>query len=312
MKQRVLVTGGAGLIGSHLVDRLLARGDEVIVVDDLSIGSFANLAHLKHEPRFALVEHDVSKPFTAKIYALFHLAVPSTRSGCELDPVHATMTCVAGTNHAMEVAAENGARVVVATATERFGEGVRCAESLAVSYAQAHGIDVRVVRVPETYGPRMMPDTGFVVSALALAAIRGDELVPPPEDGALRLAYVDDVVETLLRTMDSDLHTPAVVAPSTSTTVSEVARLIAATAGAFEPVSVQPSIEDAPYSAFPVSRRSMLPEPLPASLALGQSPTVDLATGLARTVAWFESRLAQHSDLRTSGIFAKRPEAQTG
>jgi len=307
MKQRVLVTGGAGLIGSHLVDRLLDRGHEVIVVDDLSRGTFANLAHLKREPRFALVEHDVATPFRAKVDRVFHLAVPSARGGEDIDPVRATMTSVAGTMHALEVAEANGARVVVGTSTAHFGQGTRCAETLAVDFARTRGVDVRIVRLPAAYGPRMAPDRGHVVSDLVLAALRGDELAPRFSGKTrLALAYVDDVVETLLRTMDCDLHTPAVTAPAAQTTVAELARLVAEAAGVATTLALDdgPEGSEGPIS-LPASRRTTMPDAIPASIALGLVPKVDLAEGLARTVRWFEGRLGRRVEERQSGVFAR-------
>ena len=153
--QRVLVLGGAGVVGSHLVDRLIADGNEVIAIDDLSRGSFANIAHLRRDKRFVFREHDVGVPFRAEVDRIFHLALPSTRAACGIDPVKAAMTCVSGTMNALEVAAANGARLVLGTASERWGAGVRCAESLALDFAGTRHTDVRVVRLPSTYGPRM-------------------------------------------------------------------------------------------------------------------------------------------------------------
>jgi UDP-glucuronate decarboxylase len=305
--QRVLVVGGAGVVGSHLVDRLLAEGNEVVAIDDLSRGSFANLAHLRRSRRFAFVEHDVTKPYRVAVDAVFHLAVPSTRLACEPDPVKAVMTCVLGTRHALDVAAESGARVVIGMSTERWGEGMRCAEALAVELAKARGTDVRTVRLPSVYGPRMAPDGDHLVTSLVLQALRGEDLAPGARlDRKVRLAYVDDAVETLARTMSSAEHTPAVVAASSEVSVLELAHLIAAAAGL---AGVEVTEGDGPCS-MPMSGRPSIADALPASLALGLSPSVDLAEGLARTVKWFESRSgARRGGERSSGIYARESVA---
>jgi UDP-glucuronate decarboxylase len=303
--QRVLVVGGAGVVGSHLVDRLLAEGNEVIALDDLSRGSFANLAHLKRSPRFAFMEHDVTTPYRATVDRVFHLALPSTRMACEPDPVKAVMTCVLGTMHALDVAAANGARVVLATATERWGEGVRCAETLAVDFAKTHGTDVRIVRMPSAYGPRMAPDGDHLVTSLVLQALRGEDLKPRARlDRRVRLAYVDDAVETLARTMSSVQHTPAVVAPSVEISVFELAHMIAEAAG-LAGVDVHDASGDGP-SSMPMSGRPSIADALPASIALGLAPAVDLAEGILRTVRWFEERTGRRE--RTSGVYTR--EAQ--
>lgn len=306
--QRTLVVGGAGVVGSHLVDRLLVEGNEVLVVDDLSRGSFANLAHHRRSARFVFVEHDVARPYGAKVDAVFHLAVPSTRLACEPDPIKAVMTCVLGTRHALEIARANGARLVLATATERWGEGVRCAECLAVEHSRAHGTDVRIVRVPSVYGPRMAPDGDHLVTSLVLQALRGEDLTPRTRlDRRVRLAYVDDIVETLVRTMSSAEHTPAVVAPCEETTVLALAQLVAEASGLVG-VDVSDSSADGPASIVPMSTRPALADALPASIALGLAPAVDLAEGIARTVRWFEARIARRpagAVGRTSGIFER-------
>jgi len=312
--QRVLVVGGAGLVGSHLVDRLLAEGNEVIAIDDLSRGSFASLAHLRGTKRFAFMEHDVASPFRAKVDCIFHLAVPSTRIACEPDLVKAAITCVCGTLHVLEVAAANHARVVLATATERWGEGVRCAEALAVDFARARGADVRIVRMPSAYGPRMAPDGDHVVTTLVLQALRGDSLAPRIRLARrIRLAYVDDAVETLARTMDSADHTPTLVAPSSEADVLELAHMIAEAAGVAGP-EVTDAAEDGPQDgppSAPVSSRVAAGDAVPASVALDLGTPVELADGLERTVRWFAARTRRKSAARTSGFYA-RPTPDTG
>lgn len=274
--RRVLVLGGAGLVGSHLIDRLLAGGDGVTAVDDLSRGSFANLAHLKRHPRFVFHEQDVAVPYRAAVDRVYHLALPSTRAACGEDPVRATITCVSGTLNALEIAAASGARLVLATASERWGAGIQCAESLAADFAAARHTDVSIVRVPSTYGPRLALDGEHLVTTLVLRALRGEHVVlPGPIERRVRLAYVDDVVQTLVTAMETEDRVPAVDAPSVETGVTELARRIAALAGLGE-------LESA---GDPLTER------------------------LARTVRWFEGRAGRRAGTRESGIYACDGEA---
>lgn len=306
--QRSLVMGGAGLIGSHLVDRLLARGDEVIAIDDLSRGSYANIAHLKREPRFVFMEHDVTVPFRAEVTSIFHLVIPSTRLWCEQDPMRAAATSVAGTMNALAAASANGARLVLMTSTERWGEGARCAESVAADVAKSRGVDVRTVRMPAAYGPRMMPDANRLVSSLVLQALRGEHLQPRARlDRRVRVVYVDDAVETLVRTMDRPNAPRAVIAPSCEASVVELAHTIAEAAGlvGVDVTDASSSASDGPPSSIPMSGRPSLADALPASIGLDQTSWVDLPEGLARTFEWFEARLGRRPDERPSGIFTR-------
>lgn len=300
--QRVLVLGGAGLVGSHLVDRLLSDGNEVIAIDDLSRGSFANVAHLKRAPHFSFREQDIAVPFRAEVDRIFHLAIPSTRATCGVDPVTAAMTCVNGTMHALEIAAANHARLVLVTATERWGAGVRCAESLALDFARTRQTEVCIARLPSTYGPRIAPDGDHLVTALVLQALQGRTLVPRGRlDRRIHLTYVDDAVETLVRSMASEPRVPAVIAPSSEISVLELAQEIAAAAG-LAGVEVRPPAADAPPSA-PWLTGPTLADALPASMAFGMGAPVDIADGIARTVRWFEARTGRRPAERQSGVY---------
>jgi UDP-glucuronate decarboxylase len=300
--RRVLVLGGAGLVGSHLVDRLLEGGDEVIAVDDLSRGSYANVAHLKREPRFVFVEHDAVAPFRAKVDRVFQLALPSTRVGCGVDPVKAAMTCVGGTMNALEVAAACGARIVLAPASERWGAGVRCAESLSLDFARTRGIDVRFVRLPSAYGPRMTPDGEHLVSELVVQALRRERLAPRGRlDRRVHLTYVDDAVDTLLRAMESEPRVPSVVAPSSEASVLDVAHMIAEATGLAGLELGEPIVDGPPSTSWVTG--PTLADAIPAASAFAMPAPVELADGLARTVRWFEARTGRRPEDRPSGVY---------
>jgi len=289
---RALVTGGAGLVGSHLVDRLLAQGHEVIAIDDLSRGTYANLAHLKREPRFVFIEHDVVRPFRANVDAVFHLAVPSSPRSCEDDPVRAAMTCVAGTAHALEVAARAGGRAVLGMSSDVFGPGARCAEAIAADFVRTRAVDVRLVRAPLVYGPRMAPDGGDVVSVLALAALSGGRdadarltAAVAAFGPALHLAYVDDAVVAFLDAAGAEPGEGAERhAPTVEVSPGDVARAVAASLG-----------------RGPAGAAAATPTPVGAQASAAATA---LADGVARTVAWFATRLGRRARERPSGAYA--------
>jgi UDP-glucuronate decarboxylase len=217
---------------------------------------------------------------------------------------------VDGTMNVLEVAAANGARVVVGDAAERWGEGVRCAESLAIDFARIRGIDVRFVRLASVYGPRMAPDGDHIVSSMVLQALRGEDLAPRMRlDRRVRLAFVDDIVEALMLTMNSDQRASTVVAPSSEASVLDLAKMIAEAAG-LSGLAVTDGSSDAPPS-MPTSGRLMpMLDALSASTAVGLTPSVQLTEGLERTVQWFAARTTdrrQGRTSRTSGIYARDP-----
>jgi UDP-glucuronate decarboxylase len=315
-----MVIGGASLLGSNLCERLLLEGDEVIAVDDFTSGSFATLAHLEGQPRFSFIEHDVRAQLAAqKLDAVFHLALPSSRRAYESDPVRSTVTSVVGTAHALELAADHDARLVLATSPERWGHGVRCAESLVVEFTRTRKLDVRIVRVASTYGPRMPADDPHVLMHFIRQVVRGEDLTIP-DDTTHRLAYVDDAVDTLLRTLDADLRVPAVAAPCVEATTSEIAEaVLAATSVRAElrASSRRPAASAAQMPpSLPFSMRPTTPEALPASIVFGQAAALELREGVAHTVRWFEQRFStfMNQPPRTSGIFGVMPimEKKTG
>jgi UDP-glucuronate decarboxylase len=307
--RRVLVLGGAGLVGSHLIDRLLAGGDEVTAIDDLSRGTFANVAHLKRHARFAFHEQDIAVPFHAEVDRIYHLALPSTRAACGEDPVKAAITCVSGTLNALEVAAANDARLVLGTASERWGAGIRCAESIAIDFAGARHTAVSIVRIPSTYGPRLALDGAHLVTTLVLQALRGERLAPPGRlERRVHVTYVDDAVETLVRAMEVERRVPAVLAPSSELTVLELAQQIAAAAGLAE-VETSAAVLDGPPSTAWGTGLS-LADAVPARLAFGMSARVDLTEGLARTLRWFEERTGRRAAGRPSGVYTCDSPAQ--
>lgn len=319
--QRFLILGGASVVGSHLCDRLLAAGREVIVVDDLSAGSYANVAHHRQNPRFLFAEHDVRVPFRADVDAIFQLALPSSHERCRRDPASASTTCIDGTRNALEVACRTGARLVFVTATERWGHGARTAESFAMDFAKQRGVDVRIVRHASAYGPRMAPDGDHVVSTLALRALRGESVLPDRGEPTeiFRVVHVDEVVETLVRTIAASHPPPPLLAGSVETSFEAIARIVTAAAHTTLGVTgttMRGSVatvdgNTAPHgSVASFSNTPSLDGALPAALVLGPLPSVELVDGIARTVTWFAARIAHFFDRESRAVFARTDVAR--
>ncbi|MFD6284744.1 UDP-glucuronic acid decarboxylase family protein [Streptomyces sp. NPDC060205] len=309
MSTRVLVTGGAGFIGSHLCERLIDDGHEVICLDNLFTGRRSNMAKLLGNPRFEFERHDVAEPFHAEVDQIYHLACPASPVHYQRNPVRTVRTCVQGTLNALELARETGARLFIASTSEVYGdpevhpqqedywghvnpigiracydEGKRCAEALAVSFARQYAVEVRLGRIFNTYGPRMHENDGRVVSNFAVQALREEPLTIYGDGSQTRsFCYVDDLVEAVVRLMAAETDArPVNLGNPRETTVEQIARQIKRLAGSTSELVFRPLPEDDPTRRRPdISRADTL---------LGWEPKVDLEDGLRRTIADFSAR----------------------
>jgi nucleoside-diphosphate-sugar epimerase/spore maturation protein CgeB len=318
-----LVTGGAGFIGSHLCDRLIAEGARVICVDNFQTGRVENLQHLDGEPRFEFVEHDVIDNLPqwlrggrTRFTHIYHLACAASPPHYQADPEHTMLTSVMGTRNLLRLAEETGARLLLTSTSEVYGdpevhpqtedyrgwvsctgpracydEGKRAAETLAFDFLRAHRADVRVARIFNTYGPRMRPDDGRVVSNLICQALSGDDITIHGDGGQTRsFCYVDDMVEALTRLMDSEraVGMPVNLGNPNELTVRELVDLVVAMTGSDSRAVYRPLPEDDPRRRRPDIGRAIE--------LLGWRPRVDLEQGLEATIGWFEdegNRVAQ-------------------
>lgn len=308
--RRVLVTGGAGFIGSHLTERLLERGDEVLVADNFYSGLRSNVHHLLAHPRFELIRHDVTFPLYVEVDEIYHLACPASPIYYQKDPVQTTKTSVHGSINMLGLAKRTGAKILLASTSEVYGdpdvhpqvesywgnvnpigirscydEGKRCAETLFFDYKRQHDLPIKVARIFNTYGPRMRPDDGRVVSNFIVQALAGAPLTIYGDGSQTRsFCYVDDLVSGLISLMDS---APSVTGPVNlgnpgEFTMLELAEQVVALTGSSSPIVHLPLPQDDP------TRRR--PDIALAAAELGWSPTTRLADGLARTVGYFRTQ----------------------
>jgi UDP-glucuronate decarboxylase len=304
----VLVTGGAGFLGSHLTRRLLGQGHEVTVVDDFSTGDRANLADLLGNPRLTVLEHDVVAPLDLQVDRIFHLACPASPVQYQRYPVQTIKTCVLGSINMLELALRTGATILLSSTSEVYGdpavhpqdesywghvnpigsrscydEGKRCAEAAFFSYREQHDLPVKVARIFNTYGPAMQPDDGRVVSNFVVQALRGEPLRVLGDGTQTRsFCYVDDLVEALLRLMETPHGTtgPINLGNPDEHTVHELAELVLAAVG-----ETGARIEHGPLPADDPTRRC--PDITQAQWVLGWKPSTSLSKGLASTIAYF-------------------------
>jgi UDP-glucuronate decarboxylase len=311
--KRVLVTGGAGFIGSHLCEALLERGHEVLCVDNFYTGSRANLAHLLANPRFELVRHDVTFPLYVEVDQIYNLACPASPIHYQRDPVQTTKTSVHGAINVLGLAKRLGARVLQASTSEVYGdpevhpqtedywghvnpigprscydEGKRCAETLFFDYHRQHGLEIKVARIFNTYGPRMHPNDGRVVSNFIVHALRGEPIPIYGNGGQTRsFCYVSDLVTALIALMESpaEVTGPINLGNPREFTIRELAELVLAHTGSRSAVETRPLPTDDP--------RQRRPDITLAKTRLGWEPTVPLEDGLDRTIDYFRRLLAE-------------------
>lgn len=306
----VLVTGGAGFIGNHLCRRLLAGGHRVLCLDNLYTGNLDNLQDLNKQSRFQFIRHDVRAPFNIAVDEIYNLACPASPVHYQHDPIGTTETSVLGAINALQLARKTGARVLQASTSEVYGdpqehpqtesyrgsvnpvgprscydEGKRCAETLFFDYYRQHQVEIKVVRIFNTYGPQMHPDDGRVVSNFIMQALQGRDITIYGEGRQTRsFCYISDLVDGLLRMMESDaaFRGPVNLGNPVEISMLELAQEILRQTQSSSQLVFQPLPEDDPCQRRPNIGL--------AQQRLGWQPGVGLAEGLAATIDWFRRR----------------------
>ncbi|WP_183024813.1 UDP-glucuronic acid decarboxylase family protein [Variovorax sp. UMC13] len=317
---RVLVTGGAGFLGSHLCGRLLAQGHDVLCVDNFFTGVRQNIAHLLEHPHFELLRHDVTFPLYVEVDRIFNLACPASPVHYQYDPVQTTKTSVHGAINMLGLAKRVHARILQASTSEVYGdpdvhpqrenywgrvnpigirscydEGKRCAETLFFDYHRQHEVDIRVARIFNTYGPRMHPNDGRVVSNFIVQALRGEPITIYGEGEQTRsFCYVDDLIDGLTRFMEADAPIPGPINIGNpgEFTVRQLAEQVISLTGSRSRLSFAPLPSDDPMQRKPDIAR--------ARDLLGWTPQVQLEEGLRRTIAYFDALLSGATTALTS------------
>ena len=309
---RALVTGAAGFVGSHLATRLVADGHDVVGVDDLSTGTRANVAHLAASGRFRLVEQDASDPvpWDGPLDWVLHFACPASPPKYLARPLQTLRVCSEGTSRLLDLAHARGAQFFLASTSEVYGdplehpqresywgnvnpvgprsvydEGKRFAEALVTAYGATRGVPARIIRIFNTYGPRMAPDDGRVVTAFAVHALRGEPLTVHGDGSQTRsLQYVDDLVDGIVRLMAVPHAAPVNLGNPEELTVLQIAELVREIVGSRSPIVHLPPMQDDPKRRRPDIAR--------AAELLGWRPRVSAREGLARTIDWIRGTIA--------------------
>jgi UDP-glucuronate decarboxylase len=310
-RKRILVTGGAGFLGSHLVDKLLLGGHEILCVDNLFTGAKRNIEHLHAHPRFEFIRHDVTFPLYLEVDEIYNLACPASPIHYQHDPVQTTKTSVHGAINMLGLAKRLNCRILQASTSEVYGdpsvhpqtesywgnvnpigprscydEGKRCAETLFFDYHRQHGLQIKVARIFNTYGPRMHQSDGRVVSNFIVQALRGEPITLYGDGNQTRsFCYVDDLIDGLIRLMDSppDITGPINIGNPTEFTMRDLASHVLAETKSSSPIVTMPLPVDDP--------RQRKPNISLAKTTLGWEPEISLKEGLKPTVAYFRALL---------------------
>ena len=305
-----LVTGGAGFLGSHLCERLLAQDQEVLCMDNFFTGRRSNVSHLLDNPNFELIRHDVVDPFKVEVDRIYNLACPASPVHYQFNPIKTVKTSVMGAINGLGLAKRVGARILQASTSEVYGdpevhpqpesyrgnvnpiglracydEGKRCAETLFFDYHRENKVDIRVVRIFNTYGPRMLPDDGRVVSNFIVQALRGEDLTLYGDGSQTRsFCYVDDLIEAMIRTMEQDDTVgPVNIGNPVEFTIRELADAVLSKIDTNSKVIEEPLPSD-----DPTQRK---PDISLAQKVLGWNPGIELSEGLDRTIPYFKTRI---------------------
>ncbi|HLD25929.1 MAG TPA: UDP-glucuronic acid decarboxylase family protein, partial [Candidatus Andersenbacteria bacterium] len=305
--KKILVTGGAGFLGSHLCDRLIAAGHEVICVDNFFTGQRRNIEHLLNHPRFEVIRHDIVEPLTVEVQEIYNLACPASPIHYQYNPIKTIKTSTVGMVNMLGLSKRVGARLLQASTSEIYGdptvhpqpetywgnvnpigprscydEGKRVAETLCMDYNRQNGVEVRIVRIFNTYGPRMHPDDGRVVSNFITQALQNKPVTIYGDGSQTRsFCYVDDMIEGLMRMMAADATGPVNLGNPEETSVKVLAEKVIALTHSSSTIVSRPLPTDDPRQRQPdISRAKEL---------LNWQPTAPLAEGLPRTIAYFQS-----------------------
>jgi UDP-glucuronate decarboxylase len=309
--KRILITGGAGFLGSHLSERLLNEGHDIICLDNFFTGNKENIIHLMDNPRFEVLRHDVTIPLYIEIDEIYNLACPASPIHYQHDPVQTTKTCVHGAINMLGLAKRTGARIMQASTSEVYGdpeihpqvesywgrvnpigirscydEGKRCAETLFLDYHRQHNLDIKIARIFNTYGPRMHADDGRVVSNFIVQALKGEDITIYGDGKQSRsFCYVDEMVDAFIRLMatDNDFIGPVNLGNPGEFTIRELAEKTLAMTGSKSSLNNLPLPQDDP--------RQRQPDISLAKEKLGWEPVIRLEEGLGRTIEYFKSVL---------------------
>jgi UDP-glucuronate decarboxylase len=308
---RILVTGGAGFLGSHLCERLLAERHEVICLDNFFTGRKKNIQHLMEYPAFELVRHDITLPLLIEVDRIYHLACPASPIHYQYNPVKTIKTNIMGSINMLGIAKRVKARILFSSTSEVYGdpavhpqkegywgnvnpigirscydEGKRAAETLMMDYHRQNGVDVKIVRIFNTYGPRMLPDDGRVVSNFIVQALQGDDITVYGKGSQTRsFCYVDDLIDGMVKMMNSENFTgPVNIGNPEEYTILDLAKKIITMTGSKSKITYKPLPSDDPAQR--------MPDITLAGEKLGWKPSVSVDEGLKRTVEYFTKELS--------------------